>query len=75
MPSDQDPLPFHRTAMLPLSLAVVAIVLALVSTFLAALVAKLVLLGLALVFVLACGASLGILFARVRKAAARHARD
>ncbi|MDN5755320.1 MAG: hypothetical protein ACTHWW_04650 [Arthrobacter sp.] len=75
MPSAQDPLPFHRTAMLPLLLAMVAIALALVSTFLAALVAKLVLLGLAMLFVVGCGVSLGILFARVRKEAAKQPRD
>ncbi|MGP5073751.1 hypothetical protein ACTXOR_02510 [Arthrobacter rhombi] len=75
MPSAQDPLPFHRTAMLPLLLAMVAIALALVSTFLAALVAKLVLLALALVFVLGCGVTLGILWARVRKEAARQSQE
>ena len=75
MPSTQDPLPFHRTAMLPLLLAIVAIALALVSTFLAALVAKLVLLALALIFVLACGVTLGILWARVRKEAAQQSQD
>ncbi|SJM63413.1 hypothetical protein FM101_07885 [Arthrobacter rhombi] len=61
--------------MLPLLLAMVAIALALVSTFLAALVAKLVLLALALVFVLACGVTLGILWARVRKEAARQSQE
>lgn len=56
-----------RTAALPLTLAVLAIAAALVSTFLAALVAKLVLLGLALLLILACGVSLGMLVYRIRK--------
>jgi hypothetical protein len=50
-------------------LAGLAIVAALISTFLAAIVAKLVLLGLALVLILACGASLGVLVYRIRKTA------
>lgn len=61
--------------MLPVLLAMVAIALALVSTFLVAMVAQLVLLGLVLVFVLACGGGLGILFASVRKEAANQHRD
>lgn len=66
-PGPDRPLPYLRTAVLPLSLAVLAIIAALVSTFLAAVMAKLVLLGLALVLILACGVSLGVLVYRIRK--------
>ncbi len=53
--------------MLPLLLAIAAIALALVSTFLADLVAKLVLLGLALVLIAACGVLLGLMVLRIRR--------
>lgn len=68
-PGSDRPLPYRRTAVLPLTLAGLAIVAALISTFLAAIVAKLVLLGLALVLILACGVSLGVLVYRIRKSA------
>ncbi|WP_372697140.1 hypothetical protein [Arthrobacter sp. JSM 101049] len=64
---EQERLPLHRTAMLPLLLAIAAIALALVSTFLADLVAKLVLLGLALVLIAACGVLLGLMVLRIRR--------
>ncbi|MBM6620092.1 hypothetical protein JTF08_00565 [Micrococcaceae bacterium RIT802] len=69
-PGPDRPLPYLRTAALPLTLAVLAIAAALVSTFLAAMVAKLVLLGVALILILACGASLAVLVYRIRKASA-----
>lgn len=69
-PGPDRPLPWVRTAALPLVLAILAIAAALVSTFLAALVAKLVLLGLALILILACGVSLGVLIYRIRKSPA-----
>ncbi|WP_417220020.1 hypothetical protein [Arthrobacter sp.] len=72
-PGPDRPLLWVRTAALPLVLAILAILAiaaALVSTFLTALVAKLVLLGLALILILACGVSLGVLIYRIRKSPA-----